>query len=593
MAVFKYGRSWEKDGADPTPLDIELAAFSMGLKKSQGGLGKAMHYKKVVSAIWPKFEWNPWAELAAQALCARDAVGLTAGKDSSKSESLAIWALVNWFCDPIHTLCIITSTDNKSAEQRIWGAVVRRYREACRNLGVEIGRLVGSQHIIKLDSAEFDVGDNASICLIAAGDKYKEEALKKLQGRKNVRILLILDELQDCTADVTDFAIWNLKGKGYFHVSAAGNAGSIFDPHGRFCEPVDGWMSITEDDQHWDIMVAGIKGLCLHFDGEKSPNNEQWDKSKKIQYPYLIKPEDVRTAKKILGETNPTYYRQYRGIWPPGNSDDTRVFTEVLIKTHKATDPVEWPYGYRPHQLLGIDPNYVSGGDRFIATHGEWGKARNGIWQLNIVHHYNLIRPRDKQDEEYAYAMIDEIVKLRDRLGIQNMNIAVDASAGGLFWAIGERGPLRGWLDVDFSGAPSDKPISTKELLRNDDGEEVAPKELFVNRTTELIFALRYFMEHGQIRGIGTDLAQEMVGRMFEKRNRKLIIESKKDYKKRLGKSPDLTDSTEILLDLVRERFGAIPGGIAREEQMVNDKEAWKRIKERFDLSGANRWQKS
>jgi hypothetical protein len=113
---------------------------------------------------------------------------------------------------------------------------------------------------------------------------------------------------------------------------------------------------------------------------------------------------------------------------------------------------------------------------------------------------------------------------------------------------------------------------------------------LFVNRTTELMFALRYFVESGQIRGVSTDLANEMIRRRFERRGRKYIIESKQDYKKRLGKSPDLLDSAEIVLDLVRERFGAIAGGIALEEKMQRDKEAWQNIKRKFSLADARRF---
>jgi hypothetical protein len=587
----KYGRKWElAGGKEPTPLDIELACFAVGLTKAQGGLGKAIHYRRAVSALWPKYEWNPWSEITAQALCAKNACGFTGSKDSSKSESLAIWVLTNWFADPVNTLCIVTSTDNKAAEQRVWGAIVRRYREACATLGTDIGRLIASQHIIKLDSEEHAVGDNSSISLVAAGDKYKEEALQKLQGRKNKRILLCLDELQDCSDSVVSSAMWNLKGKDYFHVSAAGNAGSIFDPHGKFCEPVNGWLSISEDSESWPIKVNGIEGICIHFDGEKSPNNELWDKQKKIKYSYLIKPEDVRSAKLELGETNPTYYRQYRGIWPPADADDTRVFTEVLIQKHHGTDPVEWVYGTKPHQIAGIDPNYTSGGDRFIFTHAEYGKALNGLWTLNIVHQYNLLRPKDRSEEEYAYVMIEEIVKLRDKLGIRNENMAVDASAGGLFWAIGERGPLKGWLNVDFAGSPSDKPLSAAEKLLNDEGEEVSPKELFVNRTTELMFALRYLLESNQLRGISPDLASEMVRRRFERRNKKLIIEGKKDYKKRMGKSPDLCDSVEIAFSLVRERYGAIAGGIAIEEQQERDREAWKNAKTKFNTMRLRRF---
>lgn len=591
--ITKYGRQWSIDGRDITPLDVELAAFRIGHHPTHGGLGKAIHYKRCVEAIWGReYDWHSWAQKKAQALCSANAVGFVGCKDSGKSEDLATWILCNWFADPVNTLCIVTSTDNKSAEQRIWGAIVRRYRQACNNLGMEIGRLVSSQHIIKLDDSEYEVGANSSISLVAAGDQYKEEALKKLQGRKNKRIFLVLDELQDCSPDVTEKAVWNLKGKGVFHVAAACNANSILGPEGKFFEPANGWMSVDEETETWQINVAGIKGIALHMDGEKSPNNEHFEKTGKIKYSYLIKPDDVASAKASLGPTSPTYRRQYKGFWPSADVDQDHVFTEILIKKHHALEKADWPYESRPHKLLGVDPSFTSGGDRFVCTYGEYGKALNGLWTLNIVQQYTLNRPKPKEgeEEEYAYAMLTEVVKLKEKLGIDNENIGVDSSAGGLFWAMGQRGLLKGWLPVDFSGSPSDKPISAAEKMRDEEGEEVMPKDLFVNRTTELMYVLRYFMESNQLRGVTPELAREMVLRKFTHRGKKIILESKKDMKKRVGFSPDLLDSAEIFADVARERFKAVAGGVALEQRRADKGNVWKRVKEKFSLNSARNY---
>jgi hypothetical protein len=41
----------------------------------------------------------------------------------------------------------------------------------------------------------------------------------------------------------------------------------------------------------------------------------------------------------------------------------------------------------------------------------------------------------------------------------------------------------------------------------------------------------------------------------------KLVVEPKKDMKARMGKSPDLADAACLLVDLCRQRLGAVSGG--------------------------------
>ncbi len=320
QGIEKYGRLWlPKDGQAITPIRIEMDAFLQGLTPEEGGLGKARHYRNIVSAIWPTFQWHRWAELSAQAFCTntyevdeatgnrfvRSVTGLAGGTDSGKSYGMAAFALVNWFCDPINTMCIVVSTSKIDAKQRIWAALVKMYREA-RNLGIASGRLIESMDIIKLSEEEgaiidpkTGVSDASSIMLLAAGDEYKDDAQKRLQGKKNRRIVLIIDELQDCSASVINEAVWGFKGAQELYIVGAGNPSSIFDPHGKFCEPIKGWMSVDEQTPNWKIRVAGIEGVCIRFDSENdNPNQQSFDAGKGLRYPFLPKPNDVTLAKK-------------------------------------------------------------------------------------------------------------------------------------------------------------------------------------------------------------------------------------------------------------------------------------------------------
>jgi hypothetical protein len=114
---------------------------------------------------------------------------------------MAAWALVNWFVDPLNTMVIVVSTSKIDAKQRIWAALVKMYREA-HAVGIATGRLIESMDIVKLSDEEgkaidasVGVSDASSIMLLAAGDEYKDDAQKRLQGKKNRRIVLVIDEL--------------------------------------------------------------------------------------------------------------------------------------------------------------------------------------------------------------------------------------------------------------------------------------------------------------------------------------------------------------------------------------------------------------
>ena len=605
-AIEKYGRLWTpRNGAVVTPLRLEMDAFLMGLTPEEGGLGKATHYRNVVSTIWPTYSWHKWAELRAQAFCkvnveedaqtgnkfVRSVTGLAGGTDSGKSYDMAAWALVNWFVDPLNTMVIVVSTSKIDAKQRIWAALVKMYREA-HAVGIAAGRLIESMDIIKLSDEEgkaidpnVGVSDASSIMLLAAGDEYKDDAQKRLQGKKNRRIVLVIDELQDCSSSVINEAVWGFKGAQELHVVGAGNPSSIFDPHGKFCEPIKGWMSVDEETPNWKIKVAGIEGLALRFDSEKdNPNQQSFDKGKGLRYPFLPKPNDVAVAKKELGELNPQFWRKFRGFWPPADADDCTIVSDILLARHGALDKPIWDG--TPKDIAGIDPSYTEGGDRFVFTHMKWGKLISGKWAIALEKQYVLNRRAGSQ-EDFQYEMIQQIHDLSVKLGIPNQWMGVDASAGGIFWSIGERELLRGWHAVSFAGAASDLPVSAQYAMRNEaTGKPQVGKELFHNMSSELCFVSRYFLECEQLKGITPDLAWEMTQRKYVRRTRKIIIESKTDMKKRIGKSPDLFDSFSVGLFVARKVFGAMAGSEAIEERKRQNKQSFKELKQRLTLRG-------
>jgi hypothetical protein len=138
---------------------------------------------------------------------------------------------------------------------------------------------------------------------------------------------------------------------------------------------------------------------------------------------------------------------------------------------------------------------------------------------------------------------------------------------------------------VSFAGAASDLPVSAQYAMRNEvTGKPQVGKELFHNMASELCFAARYFLECEQLKGITPDLAWEMTQRKYVRRTRKIIIESKTDMKKRIGKSPDLFDSFAVGLFVARKVFGAMAGSEAIEEKKRLNKETFKKLKQALTI---------
>ena len=108
-------------------------------------------------------------------------------------------------------------------------------------------------------------------------------------------------------------------------------------------------------------------------------------------------------------------------------------------------------------------------------------------------------------------------------------------------------------LRVKFSERPSSMPVSKTSRIKAD--------EAYGNRVSELWYVGREFLRAGQIRGVTLDLARELVARQYRTAERgKIYVESKKDMKTRFGKSPDIADAAFLMLDVCRQRTGAIAG---------------------------------
>lgn len=579
MSIAKYGRVFQTD----RPLDVEYWCFRNGLTVEQGGLGRHKHFENIVRETWPDFVWFDEAYEQADALCNYPVSGFMAGASYAKSDLLAKFGLVSWWSHPVETLVILCSTTAIDAKQRVWGHVVRDFRKA-RAAGKAVGRLVESQSIIKLNESDDGVAasDNSSVCLVAAGNEYKDDALKRLEGRKNKRVVLLIDEGQDVNPDIINTAIWNLSANENFEVHMAGNGTSRVDTLGEFMKPIEGWNAVNRTTHKWPIKVGGMDGIALHFDAtaEHSTNMKRFAQGMP-QLPFLRKAEEIISARTHLGENNVTYMRQFVGFPPDGEGESNFLVTEQSLTSHEAFDRPEWRSA--PMELAGIDPSYSNEGDEFIFHHVRWGMATNGIWQLTS-HEEISVRAIPAPGQTKDHANIAACKRIAEERNISPRNIGMDNTGGNPLLSIAHMHWSSDIMGVPFGGSPTDLPISQFDKRIGGD--------VYSNAVSELWGVFVEFLNSGQIRGIKPQMAKELTARKYEYvAGMKLKVEKKTDMKKRLGYSPDRADSFMVALRVLRERLKIQAGSDQPQAASRGDWRALARKRDVVTKSDPNRHQ--
>jgi len=467
--------------------------------------------------------------------------------NSGKTDFSAVWAIVNWLAAPKDTLIFCTSTSLKESGKRIWGSVKAYYQAA----GLEgVGKLVDSLHAIRTNDGSGVFNDKEGIFCIAGEKKDEKDAIGKIIGAKNKRVLLIADELPELTEAILTAALSNLALNPFFQLIALGNFKSMYDAFGVFCRPKDGYGSITVEDDEWETET----GLCLHFDGMKSPNivegRDRWP---------IYDSKNLATHRKNYGPDSAEFWRMCRSFPTPIGLDNA-LFSRADLNAGQVELTVPSPglawLGPRV-RLSSLDPSYTNGGDRTVQWFGWWGLLTNGIWCL-CFDGFKLLRDEAGVKRPRDYQIVRQFKENCVAAGVTPENAAFDGTAASSFGAIISEEWSPQVLKVEFGGAPSDRVV-----LAND---ARTARDLYDRRVSELWGVGREFVRAGQIKGVPHDLSRELEARRYETAKRGgsviTVVETKVDMKKRLGFSPDLADAAFVMLELARRRHGALAGGV-------------------------------
>lgn len=546
MAIQRYGYVFPDGTSEAT---IELFAFKNRRTSAQGGLGPFEHFRKAVDLLWndptvPRarnFIWSPWAEDMIYEACENDYLSIAGCASSGKSDTIALWGIVNYLASPVDTLVMMTSTTLREARRRIWKSTMDLWN-AVPGLP---GKVVSSLGQIKGMNRTGGYGESTGIVLIPAEKSREKEAIGKMVGIKQNRLILLADELPELPESLVHAAYTNLATNPHFQMIGLGNPNSHFDAFGVFSEPKDGWGSITEMDYEWETS----RGKCIRFDARKNPNVLA---GKQI-YPWMPSTQVINQAIHDYGENSLMFYRMYKGFWCPDGIANG-IYSEADLVRGVATQPARFDDKDKVIPVGAIDPSFTQGGDRTIAYFGSFGQE-DGIDVLQFDEWVPLQEDVNDRATPRSYQIARQFMKECEKRGVKPEHAAYDSTGGGgPFGDVLEMEWSDQVLAVSFSGTASERPVSATD--------RTPAKDRYANRMSEIWYQGQELLRSHQLRGITRELAREMTSREYEVKgaNMKIRVEAKPDYKARVGKSPDIADSAFVLVDLCRTRLGLMGG---------------------------------
>ena len=547
----KYGVQWSEKPADS---DIEFHQIRRGKAElEKEGRSLFHHYRECFKIFWPEDDNHRWSDLILKRYCEEDILVLLGSSDSSKTYTMSKIVLVDYWLYPEKTLWLVSTTEGRGSELRIWGCIKDLFNRA-----VSAGHPVEGHPIDHIKTITTDIIDEEGelarslrrgLIVIPCKTGGVVSGLAPYIGIKAPRLRHCGDEIPAMT-DAFLNAYSNWYGKPDFKGMMSGNFMETDDPLGVASEPEDGWDSFvdTGKTQEWRSRFYGAWAIAL--DGRDSPNFDQSGESK---YPYLISQKKLDGVAKTKGTDSWEWYSQCVGK-PAKGMDIWRVITKSFCEKNKALDTVTWDG--QPKKIYGLDPAYGAG-DRCVGRVVEFGKDISGQQTISIKPPEIIpIKMNVAMDAEEQIAVY---VKNRmDTLGIQYEDGFYDSFGRGTLGfqfakVMGKTCPV----PVDSGATPTDRPVRFDMFIEDGKGGKRLKTchEHYTKFVTEMWFSVRETIESGQMRNLDLETIKEGQSRKFTKnKNAKLEVETKEEMKKRLGRSPDLFDCLAICVEGARQR---------------------------------------
>jgi hypothetical protein len=580
----KYGLMW--------PEEIDDAQIECHMIKKGGewtdkgrtyGLGLYHHFYQLFRLYWPHEDEHKWEKEILKAILSNQFAVLMGSSGSTKTSTAAKFALAFYSVWPVGTTILVSSTDMRGLELRVFGRMKELMKHAKDRYWWFPGNVIDSKKTISTDSLdEGEIRDlrDGIICIPCLSSTGSWVGLGKWIGIHNKRVLFVGDEFQLMMLSILD-AIPNLINNPYSKFVFLGNPLAQNDPLDKVSEPAAGWGSVGVPKKTTTWKNKYMNGVTLALPGLDSPNFDL-PEGTPDKYPYMVGRERERMIRESYGEGSQQYCSMILGVRVEGLTARKVITREICEKFDAFKKPI-WESDER-ELVYAIDAAYGSiGGDLCIGGYAEFGRNVSGKTVFCLGPQKTIpvsALSASPPDDQIALWVKDEC----EELGIPPQNVFFDGRTM-LMSAF-----ARLWSDkvnpIDFGALTTDRPVSLDMRIQDEQTGQLRLKkcsEHYSKFVTELWFSIRYTIESGQFCGMTDDILNDAMPREWKTvRGNKVEVESKKEMKKRTGKSPDRTDQVATALEGAR-RLGFQIAKLAIPDKKDGEKSLLQRLAKEQD----------
>lgn len=606
----RYGLIWEPH-TDPLALELHMITKGGSWQKKNGetaGLGLYHHFRRFQELAWPGRLWqsgpfvNHWSEKCLETYINYTYFGVMGCAAGGKSDSFGCNALTDWYAHPGCTTVLVTSTDLKTLELRIWGMIKKYHKLSKAEHDWIPGHLIeGKQMIIQDARTEFAEGRDFKNAIVAVACKKGNQyvGLGSMVGIHNKRVRLIADEANLMPRAFLDSAA-NLSKCEDFKLGALGNPNETTNAHGAVCEPhpdLGGWEGGADQapgTKMWKTRFPN--GICLQLPGSDSPNMKA-AAGEPPPFPFLMTRQQMVDDAAIWGVDDWHFTMMNEARMPRGQGS-RRVLTRQACLKFGAFEKPNWRDS-RIIKIAFLDAAYRGvGGDRCVFGELQFGyetEADDGSMKVGTMINSLVNQPDPSKGGRQIIALIDLVIVpvvaksdsdqaedqialfCRDQLqarGIDHNNFYYDAGMRTTLVSAFARHNMIYANTIDCGGKPSEDFVSA----------EIKKKchEYYSKRVTELWFSVRLSVESRQFRGLTDEACSEFCQREWKLvSGNRIEVESKEEMKVKTGRSPDLADGIAVGVFGARQR-GFLISKLSNPDRLPKSDQGWrKELKER------------
>lgn len=489
---------------------------------------------------------NYWSIRILQEVCRSKLINALGCASSSKTHTITCYGYTLWKAAPWETSVYLSTTSGESADARAWATVQDIYREDKQRYGKMINsvRTLVMEDVNEDEAKTRDLRNSLKCVLIRAGNEGRN-VVAAISGRKNKRVLWACDEMQHMDVGVLSGRV-NLMSNavfgGWSQFIGSGNGPKDGDPLYIDAEPENGWKSINKDENFRWVTKSGV---CLYFNGAKSPNMAV-ERGERPPFPGIMdwSAHDAILSACFGNTASPEFYIQFHGFPPSVDIADT-VLTKALMESGGAFGQCEWD-GSPRKTIAGLDVGFRRDGDPCVIHFGQIGKCADGRTRLNCDGDAKEIVPSQNSPLPYEEQIAIQVVSLCVERGCHNLSVDVTGDGGIMVQAIEKQARKEGFQlavrAVSFGGTAEDKIVIQ--------GDKRKGTEMFDRMVSQLWASTRIYTGLGVLKGLaerGRSTSQLCQRKFHTDEKRRFSVETKKEMKKRLRRSPDHGDATVLL----------------------------------------------